>query len=220
MVDDLVTRGTREPYRMFTSRAEYRLMLREDNSDLRLMEAGHGLGLIGAEAVREMRARRETINREIGRIRAAVIRPNPEVNRFLSGCGSPPLSQGVALDQLLKRAELGYPAVEALAPAPEPIDSLAARQVEIEVKYEGYIRIQMREIERFKHLEKTRLPDDFDYATVHGLSNELRQKLAAVRPASLGQAARIDGMTPAALSVLMVALKARSAPPAVERVQR
>ncbi|MCU0559240.1 MAG: tRNA uridine-5-carboxymethylaminomethyl(34) synthesis enzyme MnmG [Desulfobacterales bacterium] len=210
MVDDLVTRGTREPYRMFTSRAEYRLLLREDNADLRLMEKGHALGLVGAEAVREMRERRAAIRREIGRIRAAVIRPGPEVNRFLSACGSAPLSQGVPLDQLLKRTELGYPAVAALSPAPAPIDPLVAQQVEIEVKYEGYIQIQLREIERFKHLEKTRLPEDFDFAAVHGLSNELRQKLAAVRPASLGQAARIDGMTPAALSVLMVALKARS----------
>jgi tRNA uridine 5-carboxymethylaminomethyl modification enzyme len=210
MVDDLVTRGTREPYRMFTSRAEYRLMLREDNADLRLMETGHGLGLVGAEAVREMHRRRAAIQREIGRIRAAVVRPTPEVNRLLSARGSAALTHGVPLDQLLKRAELDYAAVAALAPAPSPIDPLVARQVEIEVKYEGYIQIQMREIERFKHLEKTRLPDDFDYAGVHGLSNELRQKLAAVRPASLGQAVRIDGMTPAALSVLMVALKARS----------
>lgn len=209
MVDDLVTRGTREPYRMFTSRAEYRLLLREDNADLRLMEIGHALGLVDTDAVNAMRARREAIDREIGRIRTAVVRPTPEVNRFLSDHGSACLSQGVPLDQLLKRAELGYPAVAALAPAPHPVDPLVARQVEIEVKYEGYIRIQMREIERFKHLEKRRLPDDFDYATVHGLSNELRQKLTAVRPASLGQAARIDGMTPAALAVLMVALKAR-----------
>ena len=209
MVDDLVTRGTREPYRMFTSRAEYRLLLREDNADLRLMEIGHALGLVDTDAVNAMRARREAIDREIGRIRTAVVRPIPEVNRFLSDHGSACLSQGVPLDQLLKRAELGYPAVAALAPAPRPVDPLVARQVEIEVKYEGYIRIQMREIERFKHLEKRRLPDDFDYATVHGLSNELRQKLTTVRPSSLGQAARIDGMTPAALAVLMVALKAR-----------
>ena len=210
MIDDLVTRGTREPYRMFTSRAEYRLMLREDNADLRLMEAGHALGLVAAEAVADLRERRAAIRREIGRIRTVVIRPTPEVNGFLSARGSVALTHGVPLDQLLKRAELDYSAVAMLAPAAHPIDPMVARQVEIEVKYEGYIQIQMREIERFKHLEKTRLPDDFDYAAVHGLSNELRQKLAAVRPASLGQAARIDGMTPAALSVLMVALKARS----------
>jgi tRNA uridine 5-carboxymethylaminomethyl modification enzyme len=211
MVDDLVTRGTREPYRMFTSRAEYRLMLREDNADLRLSAIGHELGLVGAEPVRELEERRGTIEREIGRIRSVVIRPSPETNAYLAARGSAPLSHGVHLDQLLKRAELGYTAVEALAPAPEPLAPPAARQVEIEIKYEGYIQIQMREIERFKHLEKTRLPEDFDYARVSGLSNELRHKLTAVRPASLGQAARIDGMTPAALSVLLVALKARTA---------
>ncbi len=220
MVDDLVTRGTREPYRMFTSRAEYRLMLREDNADLRLMEIGHGLGLIGADAVRELGARRGRIQREIGRIRAAVVRPTPETNAYLGGRGSALLAHGVPLDQLLKRAELGYPAVEALAPPPEPLDPQAARQVEIEIKYEGYIQIQMREIERFKHLERARLPDDFDYAGVAGLSNELKQKLSGVRPASLGQAARIDGMTPAAISVLMVALKARGASAAAEKTGR
>jgi tRNA uridine 5-carboxymethylaminomethyl modification enzyme len=211
MVDDLVTRGTREPYRMFTSRAEYRLMLREDNADLRLMETGHALGLIGAEAVRELRDRRDHIAREIQRIRGIVIRPLPEVNAFLERRGTTPLQQSTHLDQLVKRAELGYHAVASLAPSPDPIVPAVARQVEIEVKYEGYVQIQLREIERFKDLENVRLPEDFDFNTVHGLSNELKQKLGAVRPASLGQAARIDGMTPAAISVLMVALKARRA---------
>ena len=211
MVDDLVTRGTREPYRMFTSRAEYRLMLREDNADLRLMETGHALGLIGAEAVGELRDRREHIGREIRRIRGTVIRPDPGVNAYLESRGSTPLRQGAHLDQLVKRAELGYHAVGSLAPSPDPIAPAVARQVEIEVKYEGYVQIQLREIERFKNLENVRLPEDFDFNAVHGLSNELKQKLGAVRPASLGQAARIDGMTPAAISVLMVALKARRA---------
>jgi tRNA uridine 5-carboxymethylaminomethyl modification enzyme len=211
MVDDLVTRGTREPYRMFTSRAEYRLMLREDNADLRLMETGHALGLIGADAVGELRDRREHIAREIRRIRGTAIRPDPGVNAYLESRGSTPLQQGAHLDQLVKRVELGYHAVGSLAPSPDPIAPAVARQVEIEVKYEGYVQIQLREIERFKNMEKVRLPEDFDFNAVHGLSNELKQKLGAVRPASLGQAARIDGMTPAALSVLMVALKARRA---------
>jgi tRNA uridine 5-carboxymethylaminomethyl modification enzyme len=111
----------------------------------------------------------------------------------------------------VKRAELGYPAVERLAPAPKPVSPAVARQVEIEIKYEGYIDKQMKEVVKFKHLEKIRIPDEFDFKAVHGLSNELKSKLGTVRPASLGQAARMDGMTPAALSVLMVALKARSA---------
>jgi tRNA uridine 5-carboxymethylaminomethyl modification enzyme len=210
MIDDLVTRGTREPYRMFTSRAEYRLILREDNADLRLTELGHELGLIGTETVVELRGLREQIGREIKRVRETVIRPNPPVNAYLDAQGSSPIQQGVPLDQLVKRAELDYSAVETLAPADVPIGPAAARQVEIEIKYEGYIHKQIKEIEKFKNLEKVRIPDDFDFTTVHGLSNELKSKLAAIKPTSLGQSARIDGITPAALSVLMVALKARS----------
>jgi tRNA uridine 5-carboxymethylaminomethyl modification enzyme len=132
------------------------------------------------------------------------------VNAYLETQGSSPIQQGVPLDQLVKRAELGYSAVETLAPADVPIGPAAARQVEIEIKYEGYIHKQIKEIEKFKNLEKVRIPDDFDFTTVHGLSNELKSKLAAIKPTSLGQSARIDGITPAALSVLMVALKARS----------
>jgi tRNA uridine 5-carboxymethylaminomethyl modification enzyme len=211
MIDDLVTRGTREPYRMFTSRAEYRLMLREDNADLRLMEIGHDLGLIGADAVKDLRARREQIAAEIRRLRQTVVRPAPQVNAYLEERGSKVLQQGVHLDQLLKRAELDYHAVRALAPPADPVAAAVVRQVEIEIKYEGYIQKQTQEIEKFRHLEKIRMPGDFDFRTVHGLSNELKGKLAAVRPVCLGQAARIDGMTPAAISVLMVALKARRA---------
>jgi len=194
---------------MFTSRAEYRLVLREDNADLRLMELGHELGLIGADAASELRRRRVQIAAEIRRVRGTVVRPTEKVNAYLEEQGSKPIQQGVHLDQLVKRAELGYAAVENLAPAPEPLAAFAARQVAIEIKYEGYIQKQVKEIERFKHLEKTRIPDDFDFRTVHGLSNELKNKLTEVRPTCLGQSARIDGITPAALSVLMVALKAR-----------
>jgi tRNA uridine 5-carboxymethylaminomethyl modification enzyme len=210
MVDDLVTRGTREPYRMFTSRAEYRLTLREDNADLRLMEIGHELGLIGAEAVCDVRERRKRIAGEIRRVRQTLVRPGPAVNAYLAGCGSRPIQQGTPLDQIVKRAELGYDAVVQLAPAAEPISPKVARQVEIEIKYEGYIDRQLREIEKFKDLERIRIPAEFEFSAVHGLSNEAKSKLDLVRPVSLGQAARIDGMTPAALSVLMVALKARS----------
>ena len=214
MVDDLVTRGTREPYRMFTSRAEYRLTLREDNADLRLMEAGHALGLIHADHVADLRRYRQRIEAELCRVRSTTVRPGPAVNAYLAQRGSNPIQQGVPLDQLVKRAELGYPVVDTLAPAPEPIAPAAARQVEVEIKYEGYIERQRQEIEKFRHLESIRIPDDFDYGRVHGLSNELRDKLRQVRPSALGQAARMEGMTPAAISVLMVALKARRTPPA------
>lgn len=207
LVDDLVTRGTREPYRMFTSRAEYRLMLREDNADLRLTAIGHELGLISADAARDAVERREAIDREIERVRKTVIKPLPEVNAFLKSSGTTLISNGVHLDQLVKRAELDYQAVDHLAAAPQPVDPQVARQVEIEIKYEGYIQRQLAEIERFKHLEKIKLPEHFDYHQVSGLSNELKEKLSTVRPASLGQASRISGITPAAISVLMVALR-------------
>ncbi|MGD2272101.1 MAG: tRNA uridine-5-carboxymethylaminomethyl(34) synthesis enzyme MnmG [Desulfobacterales bacterium] len=208
MVDDLVTRGTREPYRMFTSRAEYRLMLREDNADLRLMEDGHALGLIDRQTIREIKQRKKQIAQELGRVRKTVIKPSKAVNDYLQQRGTNPISSGIYLDQLLKRAELGYDVVEKLAKNPEPVVDKVARQVEIEIKYEGYIKRQMEDIESFKNLERMKVPECFDFSSVHGLSNELKEKLSAVRPASLGQASRIDGMTPAALTVLMIALKA------------
>jgi tRNA uridine 5-carboxymethylaminomethyl modification enzyme len=208
MIDDLVTRGTREPYRMFTSRAEYRLMLREDNADLRLMEMGHQLGLIPGDTARMVRERKKKIQTEIKRIKGVVIKPTEDVNTYLRDCGTEPIRSGIPLDQLLKRAELDYDTVRRLAAPPEPLNGRVTGQVEIEVKYEGYIRKQHREIEKFKDLDRLRIPETFDYMTVHGLSNELKEKLSTVKPDSLGQASRIDGITPAAISVLMIALKA------------
>jgi tRNA uridine 5-carboxymethylaminomethyl modification enzyme len=209
MVDDLVTRGTQEPYRMFTSRAEYRLMLREDNADLRLRAIGHELGLVSAAQAQEALERKLHTAAEIQRIRRTVIKPLPAVNAYLESRQAKPIDQGVHLDQLVKRAELDYSAVEQLAPAPLPVLPEVARQAEIEIKYEGYIQRQLSEIARFKHLEQIRLPEDFDYSQVHGLSNELKEKLARVRPATLGQASRISGITPAAISVIMIGLKVR-----------
>ncbi len=208
MIDDLVTRGTREPYRMFTSRAEYRLMLREDNADLRLMEIGHELGLIDHHTVKDLRTRKEQIDDEISRIKQTVVKPTAEVNQYLVGRGSKPVDNGIQLAQLLKRAELDYGMVEALAKSSGNIGSATARQVEIEIKYEGYIIKQLREIERFKNLEVVKIPDNFNFAKVHGLSNELKEKLTVIKPTSLGQVSRIEGITPAAISVLMIALKA------------
>jgi tRNA uridine 5-carboxymethylaminomethyl modification enzyme len=208
MIDDLVTRGTREPYRMFTSRAEYRLMLREDNADLRLMEIGHELGLIDPDTLRDMKGRKQEIDREIQRIKGAVVKPGSVINDYLERHGSTPVRQGVYLDQLLKRTELDYGVVDAAARSSDPLAKSVVRQVEIEIKYEGYIQKQLKEIEKFKNLERMKIPNRFDFAKVHGLSNELKEKLSAVRPGSLGQATRIDGITPAAISVLMVALKA------------
>ena len=197
MVDDLITRGTREPYRMFTSRAEYRLMLREDNADLRLMQIGNSLGLIDNDNLKDVRDRQGQIAAEIKRIKGVVIKPSETTNTYLQ-------SQGT---RLLKRTELSYDTVATLAPGPEPVMERVAKQVEIEIKYEGYIDRQMREIEKFTHLEKIKIPDAFDYYSVHGLSNELKEKLNAIQPVSLGQASRMEGITPAAISVLMIALR-------------
>ena len=207
MVDDLITRGTQEPYRMFTSRAEYRLMLREDNADLRLMDYGHELGLIGKETWQDMRERKKQISAEIERIKQTVIKPSVQVNNYLGRCGTSKINDGIRLDQLLKRAELDYQAVETLAASPDKLNDRVSKQVEIELKYEGYIQRQLREIEKFKHLEQILIPTDFDFNRVHGLSNELKMKLDSVQPDNLGQASRIDGMTPAAISVLMISFK-------------
>jgi len=212
MVDDLVTRGTREPYRMFTSRAEYRLMLREDNADIRLMEIGHEMGLINHDALKDVQERKKQISNEINRIKSTVIKPAKGINDYLIHQGTTPLKSGMYLDQLLKRAELDYSAVDALAKSPDNISSKVARQVETEIKYEGYIHRQLKEIEKFKNMERMKIPDSFDFNRVHGLSNELKEKLSAVMPSSLGQASRIDGITPAGLSVIMVAIKAAEKP--------
>ncbi len=213
LVDDLVTRGTCEPYRMFTSRAEYRLMLREDNADLRLMEIGHDLGLVDAAACRDVSRRKERIAAEIQRLKNTVVKPGPAVNAFLERAGTPPITSGATMEQLLKRAQLDYGAVEALAPGPQPVEPRVAQQVEIEIKYEGYIQKQQKEIEKFKDFEQRPIPPGLTYDQIHGLSTELRQKLSAIRPTSLGQASRIDGMTPAAISVLMIAIKAAGGRP-------
>jgi tRNA uridine 5-carboxymethylaminomethyl modification enzyme len=208
MVDDLVTRGTREPYRMFTSRAEYRLMLREDNADLRLMKTGHGLGLIDDHTLKDLQARKAQIDNEIMRVKQTVIKPTAAANEYLQGRHSKPIDNGIHLAQLLKRAELDYRTVQALAQSPVDLNRNVCRQVEIEIKYEGYIKKQLREIERFKNLEVVKIPADFNFNGIHGLSNELKEKLTSIKPTSLGQVSRIEGITPAAISVLMVALKA------------
>ena len=207
LMDDLVTRGTREPYRMFTSRAEYRLMLREDNADLRLMETGFELGLIDKNTLTDVQERKKEIENEIHRVKATVIKPTDDVNAYLTQQGTKPIDNGIHLDHLLKRAELDYRVVETLAPAVQPLSPRTSQQVEIEIKYEGYIQRQYREIEKFRNLERMKIPDSLNYADIHGLSNELKEKLDVVKPASLGQASRIDGMTPAAISVLMIAIK-------------
>ncbi|UCD77960.1 MAG: tRNA uridine-5-carboxymethylaminomethyl(34) synthesis enzyme MnmG, partial [Desulfobacterales bacterium] len=208
MIDDLVTRGTREPYRMFTSRAEYRLMLREDNAALRLMKAGHELGLIDDLSLAGLLGCKEQIEKEIKRVKQTIVKPTSAANEYLLSRGSKPIDTGIHLAQLLKRGELDYSVVRTLGKSPDRISPEVARQVEIEIKYEGYIQKQLQEIERFKNLEQIKIPVDFDFSRVHGLSNELKEKMTRVRPTTLGQVSRIEGITPAAISVMMVALKA------------
>jgi tRNA uridine 5-carboxymethylaminomethyl modification enzyme len=207
MVDDLVTRGTTEPYRMFTSRAEYRLLLREDNAAQRLMEKGNIVGLIDDKTVKAMKGRQKEVCAEINRIKNTMITPSQGVNDYLVNIGSSPLRNAATLDQILKRPELRYEDIVALDGHHEETETRIAHQVEIEIKYEGYIQRQLKDVERFKHQEKIRIPPDFDFTRVHGLSNELREKLATIKPVSLGQASRIPGMTPAAISIIMIYLR-------------
>ncbi len=208
MVDDLVIRGTEEPYRMFTSRAEYRLVLREDNADIRLVEKAHTLGLVDDDFLKRTKQLKNALKNEIRRIRESIIKPVKEVNAYLEKSGTPSITTGVKLDQILKRAQVDYTAVETFAPSSCPIDPRVKKQVEIEIKYEGYIARQHNEIKKFKDMERIRIPEEINYANLHGLSNEIREKLMAVMPESLGQASRIDGMTPAGISIIMICITA------------
>lgn len=208
MIDDLVTKGTTEPYRMFTSRAEYRLLLREDNADLRLSETGHALGLVDEDTLQLCKQIKQQAREEIQRIKQTVVKPTETVNAFLKGQRTREIRTGVKLEQLLKRSQLHYESLKEICPPPAPVHHRARQQVEIEIKYEGYILRQLKEVGKFKDLEKIVIPRTFDYTRAHGLSNELKEKLMKIMPASLGSASRIDGMTPAAISVLMVALNA------------
>jgi len=207
LIDDLITKGTQEPYRMFTSRAEYRLMLREDNADLRLMKTGHDYGLIHTDTFNDMIQRTRQISDEIQRLNALTIKPSKKVNAYLKSKNSPQIDNGTSLAQLLKRSEMNYDIVQQFGASSSPVSPLVAEQVEIEIKYEGYIQKQLREIQKFSEMERIKIPLMFDFFHVHGLSNELKEKLSQIRPVSLGQASRIEGMTPAALSALLIMLK-------------
>lgn len=209
LVDDLVTKGTREPYRMFTSRAEYRLLLREDNADLRLTEMGYELGLVDREAVEAVREKQRLLAEEEARLAGRRIFPTPAVNQILAAKGSRELQEPTPFLKLLKRPELDLKTLYRLAGETPPVPEAVQEQLEINYKYEGYIRRQLEAVRQFAALEKKRLPPDLDYDQIPGLSNEVRQKLKEIRPLSLGQAARISGITPAAISILLVYLKKR-----------
>ena len=206
LIDDLVTKGTREPYRMFTSRAEYRLLLREDNADLRLMEKGYRLGLVDEETYRRMLKKREMISREIERLGEIKLRPTPGVNDKLRSLGTAPIRSPITLEDLLRRPEVRYEDLKVFDPEPNNLPPEVVEQIEIEVKYAGYIKKQEELVEKFRKMERIRIPEGMDY-DLPGLSREIREKLSKIRPTTLGQASRISGVTPAAISILMVQLK-------------
>jgi tRNA uridine 5-carboxymethylaminomethyl modification enzyme len=207
LIDDLVTKGTAEPYRMFTSRAEYRLHLREDNADLRLRDKGHEVGLVKEEVYRVFLQKKEAIEKTLSKISKMRIHPTKENNEMLHRWGSASLKKEVSLQELLKRPEIHYRHLYAFNRDFENLPKQVWEQAEVQVKYDGYINRQIAQIERFRRLEEVSFPEDFDFRSVIGLSTEVMQKLTKIRPYSLGQASRISGVTPAAVSILMVNLK-------------
>ena len=204
LIDDLVTMDIREPYRVFTSRAEYRLELREDNADLRLTEIGSQLGLVDDEAYQRFQTKRELIKEELARLSQTIVKPTPDTLARLEEAGITQFDKPTSLMDLLKRPEIGYRQIKQLSPPPRELPGAVEEQSEIQIKYEGYIRRQVVQIGQFKKLENFRIPDDFDYENARGLKTEAQEKLAKIRPTSVGQASRIPGVTPADISILMV----------------
>jgi tRNA uridine 5-carboxymethylaminomethyl modification enzyme len=194
LIDDLITKGTNEPYRMFTSRAEYRLLLRHDNADMRLMDKGYEIGLLDKEVYQKFLEKKRLIEEELQRIKKTRIK--------LDGT-----DRNESLEQLLKRPEITYEFIEELSPSDKPLSKEMKKQVEIQVKYDGYIGRQIEMAERLKKVEEKRIPDDFNYSSVNGLSKEIQSKLLEIRPANLGQASRIPGVTPTAISLLLVTIE-------------
>ena len=207
LIDDIVTKGTNEPYRMMTSRAEYRLLLRQDNADLRLTEIGHDVGLISEERYQKFLTKKANIEKEIQRLKNTIVKPTEEVNKLLIDCGTSPLTTGTKMAELLKRTELDYEKLASIDPERPELTLQEKEEVEIQVKYEGYIKMQEAQVEKFKKLETKLLPEDIDYQSINGLCLEARQKLDKFRPRSIGQASRISGVSPADISVLLIYLQ-------------
>ncbi|EFM26068.1 tRNA uridine 5-carboxymethylaminomethyl modification enzyme GidA [Peptoniphilus duerdenii ATCC BAA-1640] len=207
LIDDLVTKGTREPYRMMTARAEYRLTLRQDNADMRLTQMGYDIGLVTKEKYERYLYRKENIEKELKRIKKIKINPTAENNEILERLGTTPIKNTQSLEELIRRPELGYDAVKELDPQRPELRRDIIEQVEIEIKYSGYIKKQNIQISQFKKLEKRYLEKDLNYEEVQGLRNEAREKLTKIRPESIGQAARITGVSPADINVLLIYLE-------------
>ncbi|WP_313528663.1 tRNA uridine-5-carboxymethylaminomethyl(34) synthesis enzyme MnmG [Anaerotignum sp.] len=207
LIDDLISKGSQEPYRMMTSRAEFRLLLRQDNADQRLTPIGHEIGLIPEERYLALREKERLVALEIERVRALTIAPNPKTLEVLDLYESTPIKSGVKLSDLVKRPELDYEKVAPLDLDRPELPSDVREQVNIQIKYEGYIGQQLKQVEQFKKLESRKLPEDMDYQSIQGLRIEAKQKLDAIRPSSLGHASRITGVSPADISVLLIYLE-------------
>ena len=206
LIDDLVTKGAREPYRVMTSRSEYRLLLRQDNADLRLTDIGHRVGLIGEERYNAFLEKRRAIESEIKRLETTTIPPSEKNNEILRSLGSSEITTGIKLSELLRRPELSYKALLEMDVNRPELPSSVVRTAEIQVKYAGYIKRELAEVERVKRLEEKKIPDDIDYTKILGLKQESAEKLSKIRPVSIGQASRISGVNPADISVLLIYL--------------
>ena len=206
LIDDLVTKGTNEPYRMMTSRAEYRLLLRQDNADLRLTKIGHDIGLIDNERYKKLLDKEKMIDAEVERMKKTTVGARAEVQELLARYESTALQSGTTLAELLKRPELSYEIIGKIDKDRQELPEDVKEQVNIELKYEGYIKRQLRQVEQYKKLENKKIPDDIDYDDVYSLRKEAVQKLKELRPASVGQASRISGVSPADISVLLIYL--------------
>ena len=207
LIDDIVTKGTNEPYRMMTSRAEYRLLLRQDNADLRLTKLGHEIGLILDERYEKFLQKKNSIEKEIERMKSTTIKPSEKVNEFLAKYNTSTISNGVKLADLLKRSELSYENLKEIDKDRVDLPKEIQEEVEIQIKYEGYIKMQEEQVEKFKKLEQKLLPEEIDYSKIKGLRLEARQKLNKIKPSSVGQASRISGVSPADISVLLIYLE-------------
>ncbi len=207
LIDDIVTKSTMEPYRMMTSRAEYRLLLRQDNADLRLTQIGYEVGLISEERYRKFLEKKAQIEQEVERLKTLIIKPSEETNRILEKCGTTPISTGTKMSDLLKRTELTYQNLKEIDKNRPELDRQVWEEVEIMVKYEGYIEMQKKQVEGFQKMEAKVLPDAIDYEEIKGLRLEARQKLNKIKPHSIGQASRISGVSPADISVLLIYLE-------------
>ena len=210
LIDDIVTKGTNEPYRMMTSRAEYRLLLRQDNADLRLTQIGYEIGLINEARFRKFLDKKEKIEKEVERLKKTIVKPTDNVNKFLESVGTSTISNGIKMADLLKRTEITYDNLEKIDENRPNLSSEIKNEVEIQVKYEGYIKMQETQVEKFKKLETKLLPQDINYSEIKGLRLEARQKLNKIKPNSVGQASRISGVSPADISVLLIYLEQKN----------